>query len=68
MSKKLIARVSGLALIAVAGGVLATAAQAGGGPACPNIVAPVLCSNGKVYVNQCYANRDHAKNCVPYDR
>jgi hypothetical protein len=67
MSKKLIARLSGLALIVVAGSLLTKAAHAGGGPACPNIVAPVLCSNGQIYVNQCYANRDHAKNCVPYE-
>ena len=67
MNKKLIARLSGLALIAIAGGVLATAASAGGGGACPNIVKPVICSNGKIYVNLCYAQRDKAKDCVPYE-
>src|SRR5262249_36649590 len=66
MSKKWIARLSGLALVVVAGGVLNTAVNATAA-ACPNIVRPVICSNGKIYVNQCYANLDHAKNCVPYE-
>ena len=65
MNKKLIARLSGLLLIALAGGTLATAVQAGP-PVCPEIYAPVICSNGKVYPNQCFADRAHAKNCVPY--
>jgi len=66
MNKKLIARLSGLALAAVAGGLLVTTTQAGGPPVCPQIYAPVICSNGKVYVNQCYADRHHATGCVPY--
>ncbi len=37
----------------------------GGGGRCPLIYAPVICDNGKVYPNQCYADRAHAKNCVP---
>ena len=65
MTKKLIARVSGLALIAVAGGMLVTAAQASP-PVCPKIYAPVICSNGKIYPNQCWADRHHAQDCVPY--
>ncbi len=32
---------------------------------CPLIYAPVICDNGKVYPNQCFADRAHAKNCVP---
>lgn len=32
---------------------------------CPKIWAPVTCSNGKTYPNQCVANCHHAKNCVP---
>lgn len=32
---------------------------------CPEIYAPVTCDNGRTYVNQCYADRAHAKNCVP---
>ena len=33
---------------------------------CPQIYAPVICDNGKVYPNQCYADKAHAQNCVPY--
>ena len=32
---------------------------------CPQLYAPVLCDNGKTYVNPCYASCAHAKNCVP---
>ena len=32
---------------------------------CPLIYAPVICSNGKTYPNQCVADQHHAKNCVP---
>ncbi|MCC6675580.1 MAG: hypothetical protein IT436_00425 [Phycisphaerales bacterium] len=58
----------GLAVVAAAGfavTTLATPAMAGP-PVCPMIYAPVKCDNGKVYMNQCYADRAHAKNCVPY--
>jgi hypothetical protein len=34
---------------------------------CPLIVAEVICSNGKIYINQCFANCDHARDCVPYN-
>ena len=33
-------------------------------PICYQIYAPVTCSNGKTYTNQCFANCDHAKDCV----
>ena len=66
MSKKLVARLFGLALVVFAGGVLATSAQAAGPNVCPQIYAPVICSNGKIYPNQCYADKAKAKNCVPY--
>lgn len=66
MNKKLIARLSGFALVVFAGGALATAVHAGGPNLCPDIYAPVICSNGKIYPNQCYADRAKAKNCVPY--
>jgi len=65
MKKKVLARLCGLALIVVAGGLLAESALAGP-PLCPQIYAPVICSNGKIYPNQCYADKAHAKNCVPY--
>jgi hypothetical protein len=37
-----------------------------GPPACPLIYAPVICDNGRVYPNQCVADRHHGRNCVPY--
>jgi len=66
MNKKLLARLSGLALAVFAVGVLAVAAHAAGPAVCPQIYAPVICSNGKIYPNQCYADKAHAKDCVPY--
>jgi hypothetical protein len=66
MKKKLLARLSGLGLALFAVGVLAAAAHAAGPHLCPAIYAPVICSNGKVYPNQCYADKAHAKDCVPY--
>ena len=63
--KRPLQRLSGLALIAAAIGALSSSVFAGP-PLCPQIYAPVLCSNGKVYPNLCYADRAHAKNCVPY--
>ena len=32
---------------------------------CPDIYAPVKCSNGKTYPNACVASCQKAKNCVP---
>ncbi len=54
--------VLGVAAIAVASISVAFA----GPPKCPLIYAPVICDGGKVYPNQCEADRHHAKNCVPY--
>jgi hypothetical protein len=34
-------------------------------PICYQIFAPVTCNNGKTYTNQCYADADCAKGCVP---
>ena len=34
-------------------------------PQCPQIYAPVICDGGKIFPNQCEADRRHAKNCVP---
>jgi len=66
--KKLCARLAALLLVAAAGGALASAVSAagGGGSNCPDVWNPVICSNGQVYSNLCYANLAHAKNCVPY--
>jgi hypothetical protein len=38
-----------------------------GGPfACPDLWAPVLCENGQVYSNFCYARLAGQTNCVPF--
>jgi hypothetical protein len=34
---------------------------------CPDIYAPVICSDGVVYPNQCYADRACATGCHPYN-
>jgi hypothetical protein len=36
-----------------------------GGCVCPMYYAPVECDNGRVYSNQCVADCNKAKNCVP---
>jgi len=33
---------------------------------CPDVYAPVICSNGHVYSNSCYASAAGATGCVPY--
>jgi hypothetical protein len=33
---------------------------------CPDDYVPVICSNGAVYSNQCYASRACATGCTPY--
>ncbi len=33
---------------------------------CPDVYAPVICSNGRVYSNACYAWKACATGCVPY--
>ena len=32
---------------------------------CPQVYAPVICSNGKTYPNLCVAECHHATGCVP---
>ena len=56
----------GVILGSVAVAIASLSVASAGPPVCPQIYAPVLCDNGKVYPNQCYADRAHAKNCVPY--
>jgi len=34
--------------------------------ACPDVWAPVICDNGQVYSNLCYANLFGATGCVPF--
>ena len=67
MKSKISVVVSVLVVAAVAT-IVASRAASAGPQKCPNIVAPVICDNGVVYVNSCYASLAHAKNCVPYDR
>ena len=64
--KSMLVRLSGGALVTVALAALAAAAFASGPPVCPEVYAPVICSNGHIYPNLCYAQKAHAKNCVPY--
>ena len=64
--KKLVFAVS-LAAAATLGafsGTDSAYAAACGPRLCPDIYAPVICSNGKTYPNQCYANRVCATGCV----
>ena len=35
-------------------------------PICYQIYAPVICNNGQIYTNQCYADAACAKGCKPY--
>jgi hypothetical protein len=32
---------------------------------CPDVYAPVKCSNGRTYSNSCVASCNHATGCVP---
>ncbi len=53
----------------VAGSALAkkpTPPPPGGGCLCPDVYAPVICSNGVVYSNLCQAGCAKATGCVPY--
>jgi hypothetical protein len=33
---------------------------------CPMVYAPVLCPNGQVYGNSCFASCEGQTNCVPF--
>ncbi len=33
---------------------------------CPDVYSPVICSNGQVYGNSCYAYVNCAEDCVPH--
>lgn len=48
-------------------GAAAIAAKVPEPPHCPDVYAPVLCSNGFVYANGCYASLSGQTNCVPYN-
>lgn len=57
--------IAGAAVFAFMSGKPAEAAR-GGGVKCPMIWAPVICDGDKIYSNQCFADKAHARNCVPY--
>lgn len=44
----------------------AVAGKGCGPDACLDVWRPVICSDGRVYSNACYAARACAKGCVPY--
>jgi hypothetical protein len=45
----------------------AAAGPCGDLQACEAIYAPVICSNGVIYNNRCYADADCATGCKPYN-
>jgi len=62
-ARVVVATLAAVALVAGAA-ALFTDVQAGS-CRCPLIYAPVQCDHGKIYSNQCLADCQHAKNCVP---
>ena len=57
-----------LVILAGAFGVPATeAAKCGDLQGCEAIYAPVICSDGVVYDNRCYADAACATGCQPYN-
>jgi len=57
---------AGAAVVAITSFSNAAGGGGGGPQLCPDIYAPVICDGGKIYPNQCYADRQKAKNCRPY--
>jgi hypothetical protein len=41
-------------------------AACGGGGFCPAVYDPVICNDGVIYSNSCYADLACAKGCKPY--
>lgn len=73
------ANVRKLSMLAIAAAVCAVAGMAsvtvaigpigggcGKGTYCLDVWRPVICPNGRVYSNDCYAGKACQKNCVPY--
>jgi len=56
--------VAGVASIAVAAGPFGGGCNKG--VYCLDVWRPVICPNGQVYSNSCYAAKACQKNCVPY--
>ncbi|MBS0197993.1 MAG: hypothetical protein JSR77_14650 [Planctomycetes bacterium] len=74
--KKLAQRLVALAFVVAVGAVMVSAsnssAAGGGGTGCGprnclDVWNPVICSNGVVYSNSCYAARACATGCVPFN-
>jgi hypothetical protein len=72
-NRKGLVRTAMLAFCAAVTGVILTSAPASGAKPCPwgglqctDIYNPVICSNGVVYGNACYARRACATGCVAY--
>ncbi|MCO6438284.1 MAG: hypothetical protein J5J06_14410 [Phycisphaerae bacterium] len=58
-------------VVAVGVGTMAYAKKPGGSGCprpilCPDVWDPVICSDGNIYSNDCYAYRACATGCVPY--
>lgn len=74
MKRNRIAPAGMLAFAGVVTAVLVSATATAGGPIvrpcfqgyCLDVWRPVICSNGVVYSNDCYAARACQYNCVPY--
>lgn len=56
--------IAGIASVTVAVGPIG--GGCGKGTYCLDVWKPVLCPNGVVYSNDCYAAKACQKNCVPY--
>jgi len=54
-----------LGIVALFAPAPAQAAFGGGRCICPDVYAPVTCSNGRTYSNACVAGCNHATGCVP---
>jgi hypothetical protein len=65
--KRMIRDVAFVSILAAGAAALLSQPATAGPRVCPQIYAPVICDNGRVYPNQCEADRHHARNCVPYN-
>lgn len=69
MKSRLFKGVAGIFAATVLGVILyGTSAHAAKPPGfeCPDVWNPVICNNGVVYSNDCYARRAGARGCVAY--
>ncbi|MBC7772827.1 MAG: hypothetical protein H7210_10060 [Pyrinomonadaceae bacterium] len=72
--KKVARRLAMLGFVVAVGAVMVTAGTSTAFPPqrpcgprnCLDVWRPVICSNGVVYSNDCYAARACATGCVPY--